>query len=132
MTNSQQGNDSKTKKVRCWPARIVGIIGLFFILMVYGNSVQEFPKEPLMIPLVIFWSVMIIGGVFDCIRVGREGMGGLIILLSGIASYLYLLLGLIIGWWGEGGKPMLILSLPLFGSGILFYMCGRRRRNLKE
>jgi hypothetical protein len=132
MTKFQQTNENLTKKVRCWPARLVGIIGLFFILWVGGYAVESIPKEPKVIPLVILWSIMLIGGCIDFIRVGREGKGGLVMLVGGIVSYLYLLMWLMLGWETEGSEAAIAGSLPLFGSGLLFYLCGKRRRKLKE
>jgi hypothetical protein len=40
---------------------------------------------------------MFIGWGVDIILVGREGKGGLLILAAGIASYLFLLLWLLLG-----------------------------------
>ena len=31
--------------------------------------------------------LMIIGWLIDCVRIGREGLGGLIVLLSGMADF---------------------------------------------
>jgi hypothetical protein len=53
MANSQQGNDLKTKKVRCWPARIVGIIGLFLALWLWGYSLGAIPEDPRAIAVFI-------------------------------------------------------------------------------
>jgi len=85
-----------------------------------------------MIPLTILWSLMLIGGCVDIILVGREGKGGLLILAAGIASYLFILLWLLLGWEREGLVPAIMGSIPLLISGLLFYLCGRRRKKLKE
>jgi len=134
MTNSQQGNDLKTKKVRCWPARIIGIIGLFMALWLWGYSLGAIPEDPKAIPVVILIGLMMVGGLIDCVRVGREGIGGLIVLLSGIVFYLFLLFDIIVlkQSYSAGQKAALAGTLILFLSGILFYLCGRRRRKLKE
>lgn len=78
MANSQQGNDSKSKKVRCWPARIMWIIGLLFILWIGGYTVEAIPTKPHVIPFIILWNIMLIAGFMDIIRAGREGRGGFI------------------------------------------------------
>jgi len=134
MTNSQQGNDLKTKKVRCWPARIIGIIGLFMALWLWGYSLGAIPEDPKAIPVVILIGLMMVGGLIDRVRVGREGIGGLIVLLSGIVFYLFLLFDIIVlkQSYSAGQKAALAGTLILFLSGILFYLCGRRRRKLKE
>jgi hypothetical protein len=134
MTNFQQGNDLKTKKVRCWPARIVGIIGLFFALWLWSYGLGAIPENPKAIPLVILIGLMIVGGLIDCVRIGREGIGGLIVLLSGIIFYIFLLFDIIVlkQSYSEGQKAALAGILILFLSGFLFYLCGRRRRKLKE
>jgi len=134
MTNSQQDNDLKTKKVRCWPARIVGIIGLFLALWLWGYSLGAIPEDPRAIPVFILIGLMMVGGLIDCVRVGREGIGGLIVLLSGIVFYLFLLFDIIVlkQSYSAGQKAALAGTLILFLSGILFYLCGRRRRELKE
>ena len=133
MTSSQQGNDLKTKKVRCWPARIVGIIGLFLALWIWGYSLEAIPEDPKAIPVFILIGLMMIGGLIDCVRVGREGIGGLIVLLSGIVFYLFLLFAIIVlkQSYAEGPKVALYCTIILFLSGILFYLCGRRRKKLK-
>ena len=132
MTNSQQGNDLKTKKARCWPARIVGIIGIFFALWFWGYGLGAIPEDPKVIPLVILIGLMMVGGLIDCARVGREGIGGLIVLLSGIVLYLFLLFDIIVlkQLYSEGQTAALAFTLILFLSGFLFYLCGRRRRKL--
>ena len=134
MTNSQQGNDLKTKKVRCWPARIVGIIGIFFALWLWSYGLGSIPEDPKVIPLVILIGLMMVGGLIDCVRVGREGIGGLIVLLSGIVLYLFLLFDIIVlkQLYSEGQTAALAFTLILFLSGFLFYLCGRRRRKLKK
>jgi len=132
MTGTQQNHGPSTKKVKCWPARIVGVIGLILILWFGAYAVQAIPKDPKMIPLTILWSLMLIGGCVDIILVGREGKGGLLILAAGIASYLFILLWLLLGWEREGLVPAIMGSIPLLISGLLFYLCGRRRKKLKE
>jgi len=134
MANSQQGNNLKTKKVRCWPARIVGIIGLFLALWLWSYSLGAIPEDPKAIPVFILIGLMMVGGLIDCVRIGREGIGGLIVLLSGIVFYLFLLFDIIVlkQSYAAGQKAALYGILILFLSGILFYLCGRRRRKLKE
>ena len=132
MIASQQDNNLNTKKVKCWPARIIGVIGLLLILWFGAYAVQDIPTNPKMIPLSILWGLMLIGGCVDIILVGREGKGGMLILVAGIASYLYILLFLIMGWESEWIVPAIIGSAALFISGILFYLCGKRRKKLKR
>ncbi len=134
MTNSQQGNDLKTKKVRCWPARIIGIIGLFMALWLWWYSLEAIPEDPKAIPVFILIGLMMVGGLIDCVRVGREGIGGLIVLLSGIVFYLFVLFAIIVlkQSYAEGQIAALAGTLILFLSGLLFYLCGRRRKKLKE
>lgn len=132
MMASQQDNSLNTKKVKCWPARIIGVIGLFLILWFGAYAVQDIPTDPKMIPLTILWGLMLIGGCVDIILVGREGRGGMLILAAGIASYLYILLWPLMGWESEWVVPAIIGSTALFISGLLFYLCGRRRKKLKQ
>jgi len=134
MTSSQQGNDLKTKKVRCWPARIVGIIGLFLALWVWSFSLETIPEDPKSLVVFILIGLMMIGALIDWVRFGHEGIGGLIVLLSGIVFYLFLLFDIIVlkQSYAAGQKAALYGILILFLSGILFYLCGRRRRKLKE
>jgi len=134
MTNSQQDNDLKTKKVRCWPARIVGIIGLFLALWVWSYSLETIPEDPKSFVVFILIGLMMIGALIDWVRFGHEGIGGLIVLLSGIVFYLFLLFDIIVlkQSYAAGQKAALYGILILFLSGILFYLCGRRRRKLKE
>ncbi len=134
MANSQQGNDLKTIKVRCWPARIVGIIGLFMALWLWWYSLEAIPGDPKAIPVFILIGLMMIGALIDWVRFGHEGIGGLIVLLSGIVFYLFILYDIIVlkQSYSAGQKAALAGTLILFLSGILFYLCGRRRRKLKE
>jgi hypothetical protein len=134
MTDFQQGNDLKTKKVRCWPARIAGIIGLFLALWIWGYTIEAIPEDPLSIQAFILIGLMMVGGLIDCVRVGREGIGGFIVVLSGIVFYLFLLFDIIVlkQSFAEGPVVALYGTLILFLSGILFYLCGRRRKKLKE
>ena len=131
MTRSQQKHDLGIQKVKCWPARLVGIFGLITILWFGGYAVQDIPTDRKMIPLTILWGLMFIGGCVDILLVGREGKGGLLILAAGVASYLFLLLWLLLGWEREGLVPAVMGSFPLLVSGLLFYQCGRRRKKLK-
>lgn len=134
MTSSQQGNNLKAKKVRCWPARIVGIIGLFLAFWLWSYSIETIPENPRAIVVFILVGLMMIGAVIDWVRFGHEGIGGLIVLLSGIVFYLFLLFDIIVlkQSYSAGQKAALYGILILFLSGILFYLCGRRRRKLKE
>ncbi len=134
MANSQQGNDLKTKKVRCWPARIVGIIGLFLALWLWSYSLETIPEDPKAIVVFILIGLMMIGALIDWVRFGHEGIGGLIVLISGIVFYLFLLFDIIVlkQSYSAGQKAALAGTLILFLSGILFSLCGRRRRKLKE
>ena len=108
------------------------IIGLLFILWIGGYTVEAIPTKPHLIPFIILWSIMLIAGFIDIIRAGREGRGGFIILIAGAASYIYLLFAYIMAWESESAAPVFLFSFPLIGSGLLFYICGRRRRKLKE
>ncbi len=134
MTNPQQSHGLKTKKVSCWPARIFGILGLFLALWLWSYGLEAIPEDPKAIPLVILIGLMMVGGLIDCVRVGREGLGGLIVLLSGIVFYLFLLFEIVVlkQSYSEGQTAALAGTLILFLSGILFYFCGRRRKKLKE
>jgi len=85
-----------------------------------------------MIPLTILWSLMLIGGCVDIILVGREGKGGLLILAAGIASYLFILLWLLLGWEREGLVPAIMGSIPLLISGLLLQEVADARERVAE
>ena len=133
MTNSQKSFLLNTKKVRCWPARIIGIIGLFLASWLFGYSVIAIPEDPQAIWLSILIGLMMVGVLIDCFRIGREGIGGSITLLSGIVFCLYILYQMIVlaQSYSEGQKAALAGTLILFLAGLLFYLCGRRRRKHK-
>jgi hypothetical protein len=107
---------------------VLGIIGLLFIIWFGAYVVQDIPTNPWMIPLLVLWSLMLIGGCIDVVLVGREGKGGLVILAAGTASYLLVFLLLVMGKVREWFVPALIGSGPLLISGFLFYICGQRRK----
>jgi hypothetical protein len=135
MTNPQQDNDSKIKKVKCWPARIAAIIGIFFALWIWSYSLEEIPENPMSIPLVILLGLMIVGGLIDCSRFSREGIGGLIVVFSGIAFGIFLLIDILVlkqSYACAGQKVVISGTLILFLSGILFYLYGGKRRKLRE
>ena len=134
MENSQKGDDFKTKIMRCLPARIAGIIGIFLALWLWVYSLQAIPEDPKAILFVILIGLMMIGDLIDCVRIGREGIGGLIVILSGIVLYLFLLFYIVVSkqTYSEGQTAAIAGTLILFLSGVLFYLCGRRRRKLKE
>ena len=133
MTNSQESFFPKSKKVRCWPARIIGIIGLFLASWLFGYSVVAIPKDPHALWLVVPIGLMMVGVLIDCVRIGREGLGGSMALLSGIVFCLYILYQMIVlgQSYAEGQIVAIAGTLILFLAGILFYLCGRRRRKLK-
>jgi peptidoglycan/LPS O-acetylase OafA/YrhL len=132
MMDSQPDHGISTIKVQCWPARIVGVIGLFVILWFGAYAVQDIPTNLKMIPLTIFWSLMLIGGCVDIFLVGREGKGGLLITVGGIASYIFILLWLFLGQDREWIVPAIMGTSPLLISGLMFYFCGKRRKKLRE
>jgi hypothetical protein len=132
MIDFQQSHGQKTKKVTCWPARIIGVIGIFFTLWLWVYSLEAIPEDPMALPLVFLIGLMMIGGLIDCIRIGREGIGGVVVVLSGIVFYLLLLFDftMLKQSYSEGQIAALAGTLILFLSGILFYLCGRRRKKL--
>ena len=132
IMSSQQEKNSATKKVGCWPARIVGIIGLISILWFGAYAVQDFTTDPHMIPLVILWGLMLIGGCVDMVLVGWEGKGGLLITVVGIAAYLYIIAWLPFGWTFEWIIPAIMGTTPLWVAGLMFYSCGKRRKRLRQ
>ncbi len=134
MRDSRQNDNLKAKIKQCWHARIFGILGLFVTVWLWTYSIEAFLKDPKAIPIVILIGLMIIGWILDCVRFGREGLGGLIVILSGMVFYLFLLFDIIIlkQSYSQGQTAALAGTLILFLSGILFYLCGRRRNNLKK
>jgi hypothetical protein len=133
MINSQQGPALKTKRVMCSLARIVGIIGLFLALWVWVYGVQAITENPKVILPVIFIGFMMVGGLIDCVRVGREGIGGMLVMISGIVLYLFLLIDFFILKHLDSGGHLATFggTLMLFLAGLFFYSCGRRRKKLK-
>lgn len=129
------GDDRKTRKGRCWPARIAAIIGVILALWTWAyalGALQENPKEMLGVILI---GLMIIGGLIDCVRVGRERIGGLIVIISGIVFYIFLVLDRIVlkqFYSAEAQGAALLGTIILFISGVLFYLCSRKRRKPKE
>ena len=113
-------------ELRCWPARIVGIVGVFFILWFGVYAVQDFPSDPKMIPVVILWAIMLIGALLAFIK--ANSTGGLVMLAAGGAVLLFVLVWLVLGWDGEGAVAAAAGTFPLFLSGLMFTLC-RRRRN---
>jgi hypothetical protein len=134
MTNSVPGNDRKTRKGRCWSGRIAGIIGVLLALWTWGYALVALQKDPKEMPAVILIGLMIIGGLIDCVRIGREGMGGVIVVLSGIIFYIFLILDKFVlrqFYSTEAQIAAFLGTIILFLSGFLFYWCGRKRRKLK-
>ena len=130
MATSTPSGVHKTSKGKCWPARIIGIIGMILGLWAWGYSVGALQENSRELPGVILIGLMIIGGLIDCIRVGREGIGGLIVVGSGIVFYMFLFLDWVVlkrSYSPEAQRAALIFTIILFLSGILFYLCGRRR-----
>ena len=119
-------------KVKCWPGRVMGIIGLFCIFWAGAYAVMEIPTDPKMIPLVILWGVMFLGACIDIILVGREGTGGLIVLFAGATLFLFILLWVFLGWEGAWVVPAVAFSIPSMISGFQFYHCRRRRNKLSD
>jgi hypothetical protein len=134
MNNTPQGNNRKTKRLNCWLARIFGIIGIFLALLLWSYSLEAIHEDPNAIPIVILLGVMMVGGILDCVLIGREGIGGMIILLSGIVFYLYILFDVIVLGHpkSEGQIVAIACTLLLFLAGFLFYVCGRKRREFKD
>jgi len=130
--NSQPDQGISIKKVRCWSARIVGVLGLISILWFGAYAVQDFTTDPHMIPLVILWGFMLIGGCVDMVLVGREGKGGLLITVVGIAAYLYIIAWLPLGWTFEWIVPAIMGTTPLWVAGLMFYSCGKRKKRLRQ
>ena len=124
MTDSR--DNPVMKKTQCWPARIVGIIGVFFILWFGVYAVQDFPSDPKMIPVVVLWAIMLIGALLAFIK--ANSTGGLVMLAAGGAVLLFVLVWLVLGWDGEGAVAAAAGTFPLFLSGLMFTLC-RRRRN---
>ena len=120
----------KERKGKCWPARIIGIIGIILALWAWGYSVGALQENSRELPGVILIALMIIGGLIDCVRVGREGRGGLSVVISGVIFYIFLLLDWTVlkqFYSPEAQRAALLFTIILFLSGILFYLCGRRR-----
>jgi len=132
MGNEQQ-TKGKTKRVRCHHARLLGLLGIFIAFWVLGYVSLEISAQPLRaIPVLVLWGLMGLGVLFDTVRINKEGWGGLVVIIAGVVYYLFLILTLIMGWnWEKGGEFVeFFSSLPLFGAGILFYLCGKRRKKL--
>ena len=132
MATNDQASGHPPKKTLCRIGRIVGIIGLLFILWAVVYAIKAISQNPKEILLVVLWGIMFIGGCVDIVRRGYEGIGGSVILSAGIISYLYLLSFPIQGQEYEGSVAAIAFSLPLFTSGLLFYLCGRQRRKQKK
>ncbi len=127
MEKSAVGNERRKVRGHCQHARLLGVIGILILLWVLGYVIGEIPEEPrLAIPAAVFWIVMIAGALYDIIRIGKEGPGGLIVTIAGVVFYLFLLLKFVLGWkWERGGEAVeLIAALPLFVAGLLFFLCG--------
>ncbi len=133
MESTQPINAQKTKRVRCHSARFLGLLGIFMAFWVLGYVYLEISAQPIRaIPVLVLWGLMVLGILFDTVRINKEGLGGLIVVAAGVAYYLFFVLTLIMGWtWEKGGEPVeLFCSLPLFVAGLLFYLCGKRRKKL--
>jgi hypothetical protein len=129
LGNDQPIENRAKKRVHCHYARIIGILGILIALFCLGYVAQEIPTQPQRaLPVVILWGIMMLGVLLDSIRVGREGFGGLLVIIAGGAYYLFLILTPILGWeWEKGGELVeLFASLPMFAAGLLFYLCGKR------
>jgi hypothetical protein len=133
MTDSQPVRALITKYKTCGLARLVGIIGLFIALWFLAYAVQAIPENPKVIQQIIFMGIMMLGSLFDCVRIRHEGLGGLIVLIGGIVFYLYLLIDFILLKQFDPGSHLASFTgtLFLFLAGFLFYSCGRRRNKDK-
>jgi len=130
MTDSRQVRAPNTRQTDCGLARIVGIIGFFIALWFLVYGVQAIPENPKVIQQVIFIGFMMVGIMFDCIRIGREGLGGLVVLISGIVFYIFLFIDFTLLKQFDSGSHLASFAgtLLLFLAGFLFYSCARRRK----
>ena len=130
MNPTQSNSDTVVShdQKSCRAARIVGVVGILLSLFPIGYAFAAIPKEGMaIIPLIIFWTGMVIGVLVGSIRRGRTGIGGKFVLLMGLHYIIFLIIRLFVGDWKTGGEAVaLIAILPLFVSGILFLQCGRR------
>ena len=130
MKDPRQVPVLEKKHKPCGLARLVGIIGLFIALWFLVYAVLDIPENPKVIQLVIFLGLMMAGSLFDCVRIRREGLGGLVVLVGGIVFYVYLLIDLIVLKQFDSGSHLasFVGTLLLFLAGFLFYSCGRIRK----
>jgi len=134
MTDTQQqARAPETRRKGCGWARFAGILGLIVALWFLAYAVQDIPENPMAILKVIFMGIMMLGSLFDCVRIGREGMGGLVVLIGGTVFYVYLFIDFtLLKQFGSGDNLASIIgTLLLFLAGFLFYSCGRRREKEK-
>jgi hypothetical protein len=95
-----------------------------------GYGVQAIPEDSKVILQVVFIGVMMVGILLDCVRIGREGLGGLVVLISGIVFYIYILIDLTLLKQFDPGSHIasFVGTLLLFLAGFLFYSCARRSK----
>jgi len=135
MKNTQPTEGAQQKPVRCHFARFLGILGILFALFAWGYIYLEISTQPLRaIPVTVLWGLMILGVLLDTVLIKKEGFGGLIVVVAGIAYYLFFILAFFMGWtWEKGGEFVeLFASLPLFVAGLIFYLCGKKRKKLNS
>ena len=135
MAHPVPNGNPRARRARCWPARTVGIIGLILALWAWGYSVGALQESVKELPGVMLIGMMIVGGFIDCLRVGREGTGGLIVVIAGAVFYLFLLFdALLLKTFSspEAQRASLLFTVLLFLAGVLFCLCGRKRRRLNK
>jgi len=113
----------------CGAAMAAGILGFLISLFPLGYAILAIPKERMgIIPLIVFWIGMMFGVIIDMIRRGK-GTGGLITVVCGSCFVLFLLVHLLALKGAKGGEFVAFVSgLPLFVSGILYVICGKKRK----
>ena len=103
---------TKKKRVRCHHARLLGILGIIIAFWILGYVSMEISAQPFRaIPVLVLWGLMGLGVLFDTFRLGKEGRGGLVVIVAGVEFF---------------------SSLPLFGAGLLFYLCGKKRKKVSS
>jgi hypothetical protein len=114
----------------CGAAVATGILGLLISIFPLAYAIEAISRERMgIIPLIVFWIVMMIGVIIDMLRKGRKGAGGLIAVVGGLCFFLFLLVHLLWLNGAKGGEFVASVSgFPLFGSGILFMVCGKKQK----
>jgi hypothetical protein len=107
-----------------------GILGLLISIFPLMYAIGAIPEERMgIIPLIVFWIVMMIGVIIDMLRKGRKGAGGLVAVVGGSFFFLFLLVHFLWLTGAKGGDFVAFVSgFPLFGSGILFVICGKKQK----